>query len=49
MHTLAPADKGSSDRVSLETIDNIDLLDPKARHLFRLALAEFVKLSRGCR
>jgi hypothetical protein len=46
LHETAPVDKGGSERASLEAIDNVDRLDPKARHLYRLALAELLKLSR---
>jgi hypothetical protein len=46
LHSQAPADKSGSEHAGLEMIDNVDLLDAKARYLQRFALAELIKLTR---
>jgi hypothetical protein len=45
LHPTAPADKGGSERAALEMIEDVYLLDPKARYLLLLASAELIRLS----
>jgi hypothetical protein len=44
LHSIAPADTGNFDRCASETIDHADKLCPKGRYLYRLTLAELIKI-----
>jgi hypothetical protein len=42
----SPVDVRGHERAALEVIEYIDHLDPKSLHLFRVAFAELIKLSK---